>query len=203
MNQWDAFFQSKIRKIIDEKDVIIDIGGGLRVTEDKNNRGIANVELSKYIETSKKQYKVLDKVPDYHPDIVGDVHKLPLPDESVDAIICIALLEHVENPLLAMDEMYRVLKPGGYIYIYVPFLYYYHPEPGYYGDFYRFTYDGVKYLTRKFSHTEIQNVRGAFATVLNLFPFLSKKTHVFDWVDRLTGKSASKQTSGYAAFCIK
>lgn len=201
-NPWDAFAREKLKKIFTEKKTVIDIGGGLRVAGNKNNRlEPKNKWLEPYI--AKVDYKVLDKVTDYNPDIVGDIHALPLADNSVDAFICIAILEHVEEPHQAVKEMYRVLKPGGYCYIYVPFLYYYHPMEGYYRDFYRFTCDGVKYLTRDFTAVEIQNVRGAVATVANLLPIFSKKTTVFDWLDRAVGKINTKQTSGYQVFCIK
>lgn len=198
---WDAFFKEKVIKIFTEKHTIIDIGGGLRADAERNNRGNQNPWLSSYME--KVDYKILDKVPDHNPDIVGDVHELPMPDNSVDAVICIAVLEHVEEPLRAMKEIHRVLKPGGYAFIYVPFLYYYHPMPGYYKDFYRFTYDGIQYMTKDFKNVEIQNVRGAIETVMNLFPFFSKKTGIFSSLDRMFGRLSSKQTSGYNIFCIK
>ena len=190
-----------MKKIFSEKKLIIDIGGGLRIDSQKQNRAEQNGWLREYIE--KVEYKILDKVPDYHPDIVGDIHDLPLEDNSVDAIICIAILEHVEEPQKAVKEMYRVLKPGGYCYIYVPFLYYYHPMPGYYGDFYRFTIDGLRYMTRDFKEVETQNVRGALATVANLIPFFSKRTGFFEMLDRWVGKEGSNQSSGYGVFCIK
>lgn len=202
VNPWDAFAQEKLKKIFTEKKTIIDIGGGLRVAGNKNNRlEPKNKWLEPYI--AKVDYKVLDKVVDYKPDIVGDIHALPVADNSIDAFICIAVLEHVEEPQQAVKEMHRALKPGGYCYIYVPFLYYYHPMKGYYKDFYRFTYDGVEYLTRNFSQVEIQNVRGAAATVANLLPIFSKKTGVFNWLDKAVGKMNTKQTSGYIIFCIK
>ncbi|MFA5813642.1 MAG: methyltransferase domain-containing protein, partial [Patescibacteria group bacterium] len=167
---WDKFFQEKMIKIFTEKNTILDIGGGLRTKASKGNRlDTKNFWLEDYIK--KVDYKVLDKVQAYQPDIVGDVQNLPLPDESVEAVICIAVLEHVEEPQKAVKEIYRVLKPCGYCFIYVPFLYYYHPMKGYYDDFYRFTFDGVKYLTKDFKQVESQNVRGAFATVFNLLPF--------------------------------
>ncbi len=155
----------------------------------------------KYLDTV--DYQVLDKIPDYHPDIVGDIHALPFPDNSVDALICIAVLEHVEDPKLAVEEMYRVLKPGGYAFIYAPFLYYYHPLSGYYGDFFRFTIEGMKYLTRQFASVELKPVRGPMQTVLNLIPVFSRRpmwlVARFDqWL-----YPKSKQVSAYEAFCIK
>lgn len=202
MHQWERFSREKLKKIFTEKRTIIDIGGGLRVDGARNNRfDPRNAWLDEYV--SRVDYRVLDKVADYHPDIVGDIHDLPLADSSVDAIICSAVLEHVEEPQRAVREVYRVLKPGGYCYIYVPFLFYYHPLPGYYQDFYRFTEDGVRYLTRDFSQVEVQNVRGAVATAMNLFPFFSKRTGLFDAIDRLVGKDASRQTSGFNVFCVK
>lgn len=198
---WDTFFREKMRRIFTEKNLIIDIGGGLRADEHRNNRPQENVWLSEYI--TKANYKVLDKVPDYNPDIIGDIHNLPFENDSVDAILCIAVLEHVEEPQQAMREIFRVLKSGGYCYIYVPFLYYYHPMPGYYGDFYRFTVDGLKYITKDFSQVEMQNVRGALATVANLLPWFSKNTTPFNFIDALFHKMDSKQTSGYNVFCVK
>lgn len=197
----DHFFKTYITKIFTDKPVVIDIGGGLRIDPEKNNRTRENDWLIPLKE--KVDYKVLDKVADYHPDIVGDIHELPFPDNSVDALVCISVLEHVEEPQKAVREMHRVLKPGGYCYIYAPFLFYYHPEKGYYGDYYRFTVEGMKYMARDFSSVEVRNAKGALATVFNLFPFLSKKVGFFSWLDTLFGKTDSNQTSGYHAFCVK
>lgn len=197
----DHFFRTYITKVFADKPAVIDIGGGLRIDPEKNNRKRENEWLAPLL--AKAEYQVLDKVPDYHPDIVGDIHALPFPDDSVDALVCISVLEHVEEPQKAVKEMHRVLKPGGYCYIYAPFLFYYHPEKGYYGDYYRFTVEGMKYMTRDFKSIEIRNAKGALATVMNLLPFFSKKVALFSWLDTLFGKADSDQTSGYHAFCIK
>ncbi|MBX2866360.1 methyltransferase domain-containing protein [Candidatus Kaiserbacteria bacterium] len=201
---WDTFFKERITRILKEKETVIDIGGGLRVAKDKNNRYDKKRAWALPL-LEGVDYKVLDPVPDYNPDIVGDIHNLPFEDDSVDALLCIAVLEHVENPIQAAKEMYRVLKPGGYLFVYVPFLYYYHAEKGYYGDYWRFTKDTLDVLFRDFSEKEIVSVRGALETWVKLGPlgrsaFICGLAHM---LDKLTGKIQSAQTSGYNVFLVK
>ena len=43
----------------------------------------------------------------------GDLEKLPLAENSVDAVVCVLVLHHIEDPQSAVREMLRVLKPGG------------------------------------------------------------------------------------------
>lgn len=195
------FFDQKIKQIFSEKKYIVDIGGGLRIDPHKNNRKKEHAWLDAFL--PHVQYVVLDKVPDHNPDIVGDVHHLPFPDNSVEAILLISLLEHVEEPHRAVQEAYRVLKPGGYCFIEVPFLLYYHPMPGYYKDYFRFTRDGLEYLIRDFKEVEIETGRGALATVMNLLPFFTKRTGFFDFLDKVFKKNHSNQTSHFTVFCVK
>jgi SAM-dependent methyltransferase len=49
-----------------------------------------------------------------------DVQNIPLPADSIDVVICNHLLEHVEDDRLAMRELYRVMKPGGWGIVLVP-----------------------------------------------------------------------------------
>ncbi len=46
---------------------------------------------------------------------VADVYELPLPDESVDAVFFHANLAHLNDPVKALREAHRVLKPGGVV----------------------------------------------------------------------------------------
>lgn len=50
-------------------------------------------------------------------DVVASVLDLPFDDDHFDVILSQAVLEHVPDPQFAVDEMVRVLKPGGEIYI--------------------------------------------------------------------------------------
>src|SRR3989338_7812257 len=142
---WDIFFKEKVTKIFTEKKSVLDIGGGLRIAREKNNRYDKNRKWIRPLLPNVK-YTVMDPVDSYKPDVVGDIHHMPFVDNSMEAILCIAVLEHVQDPIRACQEMYRVLKPGGYCFVYVPFLYYYHAERGYYGDFWRFSGDTIKHL---------------------------------------------------------
>lgn len=44
----------------------------------------------------------------------------PLPDNSVDIVIALNVLEHIEDDITAIKQIYRILKPGGYAIIEVP-----------------------------------------------------------------------------------
>lgn len=73
-------------------------------------------------------------------DYVGRAEAIPLPSASVDLVITQEVLEHVADPFKAIEEIHRVLKPGGTLYIQLPFIIGYHPGPT---DFWRFTREGI------------------------------------------------------------
>lgn len=52
--------------------------------------------------------------------LLGHLTELPLESESIDAAICMEVLEHVEDDRLALEEMCRVLKPGAILALTVP-----------------------------------------------------------------------------------
>ena len=52
--------------------------------------------------------------------IKGSAYSLPFPDESIDLIVCSEVLEHLHEYNDAVDEIHRVLKPGGKFYASVP-----------------------------------------------------------------------------------
>jgi len=54
-------------------------------------------------------------------DIISDITAIPLPNASVDAIMCTEVFEHIPDPIAAVKEFNRLLKPGGYLLITAPF----------------------------------------------------------------------------------
>jgi ubiquinone/menaquinone biosynthesis C-methylase UbiE len=53
-------------------------------------------------------------------DIISDITAIPQPDGSFDAIMCIEVFEHIPNPIMAIKEFSRLLKPGGILIITAP-----------------------------------------------------------------------------------
>jgi SAM-dependent methyltransferase len=54
-------------------------------------------------------------------DIVSDICSIPVADGSFDAVMCIEVLEHVPDPVAALTELDRVLRPGGVLVATAPF----------------------------------------------------------------------------------
>lgn len=72
--------------------------------------------------------------------VVADAADLPFRDACADTVIAVSLLEHCPDPDVVIREMIRVLKPGGYVYCSLPFLYPVHGSPS---DYVRFTLPGL------------------------------------------------------------
>lgn len=80
---------------------------------------------------------------DYH----YDINNLEFEDETFHAVVCWSILEHVPYPREAINEMHRVLAPGGEIWVQLPFLFPYHEGPK---DYWRVTPDGLRIWMRDF-----------------------------------------------------
>jgi SAM-dependent methyltransferase len=76
-------------------------------------------------------------------DVAADAELLPFPAAIFQRIECDAVLEHVRHPEQVMNEIRRVLAPGGYVHLVTPFCHPFHEYPK---DYRRFTLDGLKEL---------------------------------------------------------
>ncbi len=81
-------------------------------------------------------------------NIVSDIVSIPEPDGSFDVILCTEVLEHVPDPVGAITEFTRLLKPGGTLIVTAPFYSITHFAPYYFlTGFSRYFYE--EYLTRR------------------------------------------------------
>ena len=53
-------------------------------------------------------------------DIHFDLHQIPLEDNRFDVVFCNHVMEHVDDPIQCMKELFRVMKPGGWAIMQVP-----------------------------------------------------------------------------------
>jgi SAM-dependent methyltransferase len=87
--------------------------------------------------------------------VVCDLAALPFEDGSIDGIISEAVLEHVPDPAAHVAEIRRVLRPGGRVLCYFPFIVGFHASPH---DYTRLTLPGLRHLFEGF---EIASARVA------------------------------------------
>lgn len=118
----------KARAVVEEvrgkKGKVLDCGAGLRYEQDGT---VVNVEIADYPST----------------DVLAVGQSLPFDDASFDALLSLAVLEHVNDPFACASEIIRVVKPGGKILCIVPFL---QPEHGYPNHYYNMTRQGLENL---------------------------------------------------------
>jgi len=113
-----------INKTVRKGGWVLDCGAGSRAERIEN---VVNVEIVDYSST----------------DVLAIGEALPFADESFDAVLSLAVLEHVRDPFKCAQELMRVLKPGGNIVADVPFL---QPVHGYPNHFYNMTRTGLTSL---------------------------------------------------------
>jgi ubiquinone/menaquinone biosynthesis C-methylase UbiE len=94
----------------------------------------SGTEKSSGLHTGKVDYSALD--------IVSDITDIPVEDVSFDAIMCIEVIEHIKNPLLAFEEFSRILKKDGILILTAPFNSLTHYAPHHYAvGFNKFYYE--------------------------------------------------------------
>lgn len=107
------------------------------------------------------QYKAIDLAVGDHAwnygnlDYVAPLHDMPVGDCSFDAVLCTQVLEHLEWPRESVQEMFRVLKPGGRLFLTAPMAQGEHQIPY---DFFRYTSYGLRAICRHAGFNDIEVV---------------------------------------------
>ena len=105
--------------------------------------------------------------------VLMDAHSLALADASFDVVLCTEVLEHLREPQRAIDEMYRVLKPGGTLLLTTRFLFPIHDAPH---DYYRFTKYGLQHLLRRFEILDLNEETTTVGTLAVLVQRVGMQT---------------------------
>jgi len=99
-------------------------------------------------------------------DVVGKNWDMPFEDNKFDALISTQVLEHTEKIDKTISEMRRVVRPGGLLFITIPFIFPEHEIPE---DFYRFTRYGLRKKFKDFDIVEITPLNGYISTLVQMF----------------------------------
>ena len=86
---------------------------------------------------------------------------MELASSSVDAFVCISVLEHVFDITTAVREIARTLKPGGKLLLVVPFGFPHHDEV----DYWRLSADAYPRLLADFTIDSFVHLGGLFSTI--------------------------------------
>lgn len=87
------------------------------------------------------------------PDFTWDGMKMPFDDSFFETVLLTEVLEHVQEPVNLLQECNRVMKPGGIVFITVPFLWNLHEVPH---DEYRYTPFALERILRQSGFHEIK-----------------------------------------------
>jgi len=188
------------------KGVVLDLGGGRK-------RG-------SFRQPDATAWVVLDTEERFHPHILGDAQNIPVKSKAVDCVKCTELLEHVECPEKVLDEIARILKPGGTLILSTPFSFGIHGDPY---DFQRFTgeklrrmlKDNFQILTLKkqglyftvlaymIKHSIISSKSGIKRLFYPLFPMLDLLVKLDELASVQNSRFMSSFTTGFFVIAIK
>jgi SAM-dependent methyltransferase len=117
--------------------------------------GSGNSPYKKYIMNNIDSYTCVDKGA-VHSEmfslskekfIDADIKDLPFEDNSFDTVLLTQVLEHIDEPLVALQEVKRVVKKDGIVILSVPFIYQAHATPY---DYFRFSEYGLRKLCSEY-----------------------------------------------------
>lgn len=80
------------------------------------------------------------------PNLLASVLETPLPDNTFQTVVSFQVLEHVPEPQVMMNEIHRVLKPGGHLILMAPQMWHLHEVPH---DYFRYTRFGLSHLAER------------------------------------------------------
>jgi len=156
---------------------------------------------------------------DVKADIVANLNRtLPIEEAVANTVVAISVLEHLPKPQLMLNEAWRILRPGGYLVLQVPWQWCIHEAPH---DYYRYSSYGLRYLLEQagFEEVDVQPQGGFFTMLVLKLNYFSRRfirgagpvrlmlaglfrvawyigQSVAPWLDRLD-RNQDAETAGY------
>ena len=124
--------------------------------------GEINVLLDRYAALRLLSVVSFDIDQSRSPDILGDICTDSLGSERFDVIVISEVLEHVNSPNLALENIHEALKCQGRLIVSVPFCLPIHDRPN---DYFRFTKYGLELVLSKFSDVSIKERNSYFEAI--------------------------------------
>lgn len=103
-----------VQEALKSKDLVLELGAG----SDK-------CELPNLVKTDAFLYST-------DLDCLVDAHSMPFPDNTFGYVYSLAVFEHLHSPWVAAEEIFRVLKPGGKVFVLTAFMQHMHGFPNHY-----------------------------------------------------------------------
>lgn len=158
-----------LRRIIEAsavaKGIFLDVGSG-----DKPYFAIFRPRVTSYVS--------IDLLETQHaamPTVYGNAECLPFAENTFDTVLCSELIEHCAQPCWVVEEISRVLRPGGYVILSAPQTYRLHDDPN---DYYRFTKQGLTQLVGVNCGLTIEYMAAVGGTVDFAVDFYSKLVEI-------------------------
>jgi SAM-dependent methyltransferase len=110
--------------------------------------------------------------------VIGDAQALGIRDGAFAVVLCTEVLEHLPEPQRAIDEMFRVLEPGGELLLTTRFLFPLHDTPH---DYFRYTKYGLRHLLRRFEIVELREETDSIGALAVLVQRLGMQAETLRW----------------------
>lgn len=150
---------------------LMELGRSLSQRQTLVDLGCGKMPYKKYFQC---KYVGVDSSPNSGADIIAPAWNTKLRNNSADAIILIQSLEHISRTSDTVREIYRILKPGGWVFVSVPQTMPNHGpigEDGKQEDYYRFTPNGLLNTFNRFKPVYIIRTCGYWGTIFQLINY--------------------------------
>jgi SAM-dependent methyltransferase len=136
-------------------------------------------------------------------DIVAELPDLPVGDKEYDVVLCTEVMEYLDDPAAALNEMTRILKSDGTLILTVPFIHPLHGDAE--ADKFRFTFSFIdQFVGVKFNQCRIIPMGGLCASIYDLI-YIHYRKKIIVWllllplalVVKFFDRSNTQNTTGF------